>query len=124
MFLLEKNKLYLPNLFETELQTKVVETLLQDPEKSYTLAKMARQLDATSGGIKRCVIALQKHDYVTVISHTKHCYLFALNKDNKLVEAVIPLYERLETFMSCYQEIPEKLKKVEQQLGLGDSYEK
>lgn len=123
-----KNKLYLPTVFETELQTKIVETLLQNPEESYTLSEMARLLDATSSGIKRCIVSLQEHGYVMVRIHSTHCYLFALNTEHQLIKALLPFYQRLKTIMEVSKqktrEIPDNLKMIENHFGNGEPREK
>lgn len=85
-------KISLTKLFETPLQVKIIEKLLEKPSEYYTISKMARVVGASPAAVAKRIERLEKFKLVKMIEGAGKTKIFKFNEENELAIALLDFY--------------------------------
>ncbi len=89
------NQITLYEIFETPLQVKILEVLLENPNEYFTVSKMARMVRASPAAVARRIRKLVKLNIVKLIEGVGKTKIFKLNDEENVVIALIDFFNNI-----------------------------
>jgi len=83
------------DLFQSKAQVRLVEHLLQNPDKVFNQAGLARVMDVSPSTVARIAEPLVKCKVVLYERYQKGMKIFALNKEEAAAKNLIEFYEKI-----------------------------
>jgi DNA-binding IclR family transcriptional regulator len=83
------------DMFQSKAQVKLVEHLLQNPDKVFNQAGLARVMDVSPSTVARIAEPLVKCKVVMFERYQKGMKIFALNKEAPAARNLIEFYEKI-----------------------------
>ena len=83
------------DLFQSKAQVRLVEHLLQNPDKVFNQAGLARMMDVSPSTVARIAGPLVKCKVVQYDRYGKGMKIFALNKEEATTRNLIEFYEKI-----------------------------
>ncbi len=83
------------DMFQSKAQVKLVEHLLQNPDKVFNQAGLARVMDVSPSTVARIAEPLVKCKVVLFERYQKGMKIFALNKEAPAARNLIEFYEKI-----------------------------
>lgn len=83
------------DLFQSKAQVKLVEHLLQNPDKVFNQAGLARVMDVSPSTVARIAEPLIKSKVVLFERYQKGMKIFALNKEAVAARNLIEFYDKI-----------------------------
>ncbi|MBO0889118.1 hypothetical protein J2P12_08475, partial [Candidatus Bathyarchaeota archaeon] len=80
------------DMFQSKAQVKLVEHLLQNPDKVFNQAGLARVMDVSPSTVARIAEPLVKSKVVLFERYQKGMKIFALNKETPAAKTLIEFY--------------------------------
>ena len=87
----------LVDLFQSKAQVKLVEHLLQNRQKVFNQAGLARMLNVSPSTVARIAEPLVKSRIVLFERYQKGMKIFALNEEEPAARNLIEFYEKIRT---------------------------
>ena len=91
----ESGRLKLLDIFQSKAQVRLVEHLLQNRQKVFNQAGLARVLDVSPSTIARIAGPLVKSRIILFEHYGKGMKIFALNEENLATRNLIEFYEKI-----------------------------
>jgi len=91
----ESGRLKLLDIFQSKAQVRLVEHLLQNRQKVFNQAGLARVLDVSPSTIARIAETLVKSRIILFEHYGKGMKIFALNEENLATRNLIEFYEKI-----------------------------
>ena len=85
----------LVDLFQSKAQVKLVEHLLQHPDKVFNQAGLARVMNVSPSTIARIAEPLVKSKVIMFERYQKGMKIFALNKEELATRNLIEFYDKI-----------------------------
>jgi len=89
------NKPSLYKIFETPLQVKIIEILLENPNEYFTVSKMARVVKASPAAVARRIEKLVKLKLVKLLEGVGKTKIFKLNEEESIVIALMEFFNSI-----------------------------
>jgi Mn-dependent DtxR family transcriptional regulator len=86
------------DMFQSKAQVKLVEHLLQNPDKVFNQAGLARVMDVSPSTVARIAEPLVKSRVVLFERYQKGMKIFALNKEAPAAKTLIEFYEKIRQY--------------------------
>jgi DNA-binding IclR family transcriptional regulator len=83
------------DLFQSKAQVRLVEHLLQNPDKVFNQAGLARVMDVSPSTVARIAEPLVRCKVVLFERYQKGMKIFALNKETPAARDLIEFYEKI-----------------------------
>jgi Mn-dependent DtxR family transcriptional regulator len=83
------------DLFQSKAQVRLVEHLLQNPDKVFNQAGLARVMDVSPSTVARIAEPLVKCRVVLYERYQKGMKIFALNKEEPAAKNLIEFYDKI-----------------------------
>ena len=83
------------DLFQSKAQVRLVEYLLQNPDKVFNQAGLARVMDVSPSTVARIAEPLVKCKVVLYERYQKGMKIFALNKEEPAAKNLIEFYDKI-----------------------------
>ena len=83
------------DLFQSKAQVKLVEHLLQNPDRVFNQAGLARVMDVSPSTVARIAEPLVKCKVVSYERYKKGMKIFALNKEEAAARNLIEFYDKI-----------------------------
>lgn len=83
------------DLFQSKAQVKLVEHLLQHPDKVFNQAGLARVMNVSPSTIARIAEPLVKSKVIMFERYQKGMKIFALNKEETATRNLIDFYDKI-----------------------------
>ncbi|HEX4921635.1 MAG TPA: hypothetical protein VFV92_12955 [Candidatus Bathyarchaeia archaeon] len=83
------------DLFQSKAQVRLVEHLLQNPDKVFNQAGLARMMDVSPSTIARIAEPLVKSKIILFDRYQKGMKIFALNKEEAATRNLIEFYGKI-----------------------------
>jgi len=83
------------DLFQSKAQVRLVEHLLQNPDKVFNQAGLARIMDVSPSTVARIAEPLVKCQVVLYERYQKGMKIFALNKEGPATKSLLEFYEKI-----------------------------
>ena len=84
------------DIFQSKAQVKLVEHLLQNRQKVFNQAGLARTLDVSPSTVARIAEPLVKSRILILERYEKGMKIFALNQEEPAARTLIEFYDRLQ----------------------------
>ena len=88
-------ELKLLDLFQSKAQVRLVEHLLQNPDRVFNQAGLARVMDVSPSTVARIAEPLVKCKVVSYERYQKGMKIFALNKEEAATRNLIEFYDKI-----------------------------
>ena len=85
------------DIFQSKAQVKLVEHLLQNRQKVFNQASLARTLDVSPSTVARIAEPLVKSKILLFERYEKGMKIFALNQEEPAARTLIEFYDRLQS---------------------------
>jgi DNA-binding IclR family transcriptional regulator len=83
------------DLFQSKAQVRLVEHLLQNPDKVFNQAGLARVMDVSPSTVARIAEPLVKCKVVLYERYQKGMKIFALNKEEPATRNLLEFYDKI-----------------------------
>ena len=85
----------LSDLFQSKAQVRLVEHLLQNPDKVFNQAGLARVMDVSPSTVARIAEPLVKYKVVLYERYQKGMKIFAFNQEEPAARSLVEFYDKI-----------------------------
>ena len=83
------------DLFMTQLQTKIIQILLENPDRVFSTMMIAKILQSSPSAVLQRLNVLERLGIVKVLYSGRRLKLYQLNKESKVVRILLKFYKEL-----------------------------